>query len=752
MARATTYYCDISVGSSGDGSEGSPWKTLADVATGIDALGDDGAGDTVIFSAGTYTTQVAGSPWNVARSDTLTLQAATGETVIFMADTMPTISLVGSSLTDIKLTITGIEIIGASPSPLPEDDGSYHHEESRIIRITDVQNVTISDCDIHAETYRWLCCYGALVTDSSNITFQGNRFHHLAHSGITYFANTGNVSIIGNQFYDIGLGIGPRCYIGNAGTQIIRRNHIFDMQHNHDDAYPDCADEPFMPWNETGVNWHPGTGLSVRPAAAEESGPLWDHMYIQMNVQHHNTAASQALYLYDNWSGYDDITIENNMWIEGTVEFHDLRPSDGHPVLIRNNLKLSTTDASQGIYFSQIVNRYGGSYSITLYSGTDYSYIYHYNNLMIAEPANYFPGASDETFTSNGNLMWAPATAASVPAWKGAKDLFCVWATGAIGPSTAHGNWNAMTIIGGNLLDWFGDTVEYNYNNNPEAEIFTDYARRNFTFSGETFWMSGAIDPAADIADSGNIASESLGEFDADGFILDNGSGHTAEVGPYADGDSFGYPVRPSLPSPFNQRRNVSVDEDLSWSMGLNATTYNVYLGTNKAMVDARDASTLQDTGVSDLTYALSTLSGETTYYWAVDSVDGSSQVGNGVTWEFTTDESPTPPGSPTDPSPADEATGQATSLTLEWTDGGGASTYDVYLSATESQVTGKDSGARIGDDLETETCSSGTLVSGVTYYWRVVATNAQGDTDGDVWQFTTSGSPTGTKVFLVTQ
>ena len=61
--------------------------------------------------------------------------------------------------------------------------------------------------------------------------------------------------------------------------------------------------------------------------------------------------------------------------------------------------------------------------------------------------------------------------------------------------------------------------------------------------------------------------------------------------------------------------------------------------------------------------------------------------------------------------------------------------TYDVYLDTTNPPT------ALIHSGLTTITCSPGTLIAGTTYYWKVVATNANGSTPGPVWSFTTAGS-----------
>ncbi len=88
------------------------------------------------------------------------------------------------------------------------------------------------------------------------------------------------------------------------------------------------------------------------------------------------------------------------------------------------------------------------------------------------------------------------------------------------------------------------------------------------------------------------------------------------------------------------------------------------------------------------------------------------------------------PPSKATNPSPTNSATSVSITATLSWSNGGGATSYDVYFGTASP-------GASQGNQAGT-TFNLGTLNYNTTYYWRIDAKNDDGTTTGDVWSFTT--------------
>ena len=86
---------------------------------------------------------------------------------------------------------------------------------------------------------------------------------------------------------------------------------------------------------------------------------------------------------------------------------------------------------------------------------------------------------------------------------------------------------------------------------------------------------------------------------------------------------------------------------------------------------------------------------------------------------------------------PLNGAVNRSINTATSWSDGGGATSYDVYF--------GTDS---IPDDTEYQSNQAGTsynpgtLSYSTIYYWRIDAKNTDGTTTGDVWSFTTEAAP----------
>jgi len=183
-------------------------------------------------------------------------------------------------------------------------------------------------------------------------------------------------------------------------------------------------------------------------------------------------------------------------------------------------------------------------------------------------------------------------------------------------------------------------------------------------------------------------------------------------------------PGAPSSPSPTNAATGISTSPTLSWSSS-GATSYDVAFGTANPPPSV-------STGQAAATYTPSALSTSTTYFWKITAHNATGAT-TGPVWSFTTAAAPPPPTAPANPSPADAASGVNTSATLTWTSSG-ATSYDVKFGTTNPPP-------QVSTAQAAASYSPGTLTSGTTYFWQIVARNSVGATTGSVWSFTTAAS-----------
>ncbi|MHB9070163.1 MAG: DNRLRE domain-containing protein [Sedimentisphaerales bacterium] len=171
-------------------------------------------------------------------------------------------------------------------------------------------------------------------------------------------------------------------------------------------------------------------------------------------------------------------------------------------------------------------------------------------------------------------------------------------------------------------------------------------------------------------------------------------------------------------PSPANSATGMGLNSTLSWTVGANATSHNVYFGTTSpGALKGNQAGTSFDPG---------TLTANTTYYWRIDEVVGGNTI-TGTVWGFTTAGIP---GAATSPNPANSAMGVGLSPTLGWTAGVNAVSHNVYFGTTSP-------GAFQGNQAGTSFNPGTSLDVNTTYYWRIDEIGNAGTTMGSVWSFT---------------
>ncbi|HYV35366.1 MAG TPA: fibronectin type III domain-containing protein, partial [Gemmataceae bacterium] len=167
----------------------------------------------------------------------------------------------------------------------------------------------------------------------------------------------------------------------------------------------------------------------------------------------------------------------------------------------------------------------------------------------------------------------------------------------------------------------------------------------------------------------------------------------------------------------------------LAWSASAGATSYNVYRG----ITPNGEAATPVASGITGTTFTNSGLSNGVTFFFKVTAVgaSGESQPSAEV---FATPQPPAIAAPPTNPI----ATPGNTQIVLSWTASTGATTYNVYRSLTANAETGP----AIATGLSATSFTNTGLTNGVTYYYKVTAVNAGGESAMSTEAFATPQLP----------
>jgi carbohydrate binding protein with CBM6 domain/phospholipase D-like protein len=202
-------------------------------------------------------------------------------------------------------------------------------------------------------------------------------------------------------------------------------------------------------------------------------------------------------------------------------------------------------------------------------------------------------------------------------------------------------------------------------------------------------------------------------------------------------------PNTPTLLAPASGAGSQPTTPTLEWNRTPFATSYDVYLGTAPSALSfaARvPAQIVQDPPTTYSWTATAPLAGATTYYWKVVARTNATDVqptlvASSSVWSFTTSGGTPPPapGTPTNPSPANGATGVGTNATLSWS-ATSATSYDVYFGTASNPPL-------VASNVASPSYTPA-LTASTTYFWKIVARNSSGTTTGPVWSFATAAAP----------
>lgn len=179
-------------------------------------------------------------------------------------------------------------------------------------------------------------------------------------------------------------------------------------------------------------------------------------------------------------------------------------------------------------------------------------------------------------------------------------------------------------------------------------------------------------------------------------------------------------PAVPSLLSPSNGAKDLSVSPSLQWTSVSGAKTYRVQISkeSNFAILS------LDNAAVTSNSLQVNGLQDGATYYWRVSATNESGSSSYSSVWSFQTKLALIPPTAPVLTSPSNNATGLATTLKMTWNAVTIATGYTLEVSKNPDFST-------LVIDNKTLTTNEFT-VSGLeedtSYYWRVRASNSAGN------------------------
>ncbi|MBL7185640.1 MAG: LamG domain-containing protein [Phycisphaerae bacterium] len=204
---------------------------------------------------------------------------------------------------------------------------------------------------------------------------------------------------------------------------------------------------------------------------------------------------------------------------------------------------------------------------------------------------------------------------------------------------------------------------------------------------------------------------------------------------------SYDGPPRPPIaanPAPEDGAMLDATWVSVSWKPADSAVSHDVYMAENFDDVNDRAAAAFQGNqtstsiivGFIGFPFPDGLVPG-TTYYWAIDEVEGDGTTKHkGPVWSFWIQSK-----SAYDPSPSDGGQYVDPDVTLGWTPGFGAKLHTVYFSDSFEDVNNATGGAPMAGT----TFAPGTLELDKTYYWRVDELDPPTTVvKGDVWSFTT--------------
>jgi photosystem II stability/assembly factor-like uncharacterized protein len=345
---------------------------------------------------------------------------------------------------------------------------------------------------------------------------------------------------------------------------------------------------------------------------------------------------------------------------------------------------------------------------------------------FVSDSIGYASGATGRILrTTNGGTNWTTLTSGVTVTLNSVNFVNSTtgWVCGATGNmlKTTNGgtNWAAQPLGTTNNM------LSVNFKNANIGWATGQAGRINYTSNGGTNWSTQTS------GTNGNLNCVSMFNTELGWIVGANGVILKTTTG------GLTVPTAPTLTTPANGASNVSVTPTLGWNNVSGASSYKVQISTISNFGVITDSATVFTNSYSVPSGRLQSASA---YFWRVSASNSFGTSGYSTVFNFST--TVTPPPVPVLVSPANNSNGQSTTPTLVWQAIAGATSFHVQISTLSNFAVITDSGTVAGN-LNQRTVPAGRLGNGLTYFWRVRATNTSGTGSfSSPWNFSTL--PTG--------
>jgi hypothetical protein len=198
--------------------------------------------------------------------------------------------------------------------------------------------------------------------------------------------------------------------------------------------------------------------------------------------------------------------------------------------------------------------------------------------------------------------------------------------------------------------------------------------------------------------------------------------------GPWSSVWSFtvdAVPDPPVLFTPLDDSIICDPTPEFGWDVSFGATSYRIQVDDDGSFGSPQINAT-----TTELHYTAPSALSPGIYFWRVLAANHCGEGDWSVPWQFIIDFMP---GVPTNPAPADGATGVSINADLDWADASDTTAYDVYFGTSQSPP--------YYDTTAASDYTLPTLNASTHYYWKIVAKNHCGETSGPVWDFFTGAN-----------